>query len=304
MQSIQETESNIKIFKPYNTLFQSSLPLIKINEIFYSIKFKPSIIISNDSYLSEESETLSNSENHSINDKKMTLLNQKRTRKSKQIKNKCYKCKIEDCESLFENMNELNEHYIKNHQKIFICPYEKCKISFMSEKNLNKHIKTHNNIIKKYICPFPGCNKRFTASYNQKIHYRIHTGERPYKCEKCNNEYYDRANLKYHLRTAHQNLNCKDTICSHINCGHEFKTKKQKIMHHDKLENECRMEKNYLIRLLNNFKDCIGKICNLNDIVNYKEMKDVEKQLKITVNSVNDEEQFNAIFVDKNLKVY
>ena len=234
MQSIQETESNIKIFKPYNTLFQSSLPLIKINEIFYSIKFKPSIIISNDSYLSEESETLSNSENHSINDKKMTLLNQKRTRKSKQIKNKCYKCKIEDCESLFENMNELNEHYIKNHQKIYICPYEKCKISFMSEKNLNKHIKTHNNIIKKYICPFPGCNKRFTASYNQKIHYRIHTGERPYKCEKCNNEYYDRANLKYHLRTAHQNLNCKDTICSHINCGHEFKTKKQKIMHHDK----------------------------------------------------------------------
>ena len=64
------------------------------------------------------------------------------------------------------------------------------------------------------------------------------------------------------------------------------------------------MEKNYLIRLLNNFKDCIGKICNLNDIVNYKEMKDVEKQLKITVSSVNDEEQFNAIFVDKNLKVY
>ena len=304
MQSIQESESTIKIFKPYNTLFHSSIPLIKKNEIFYSIKFKPSIIISNDSFLLEESETLSNSENHSINEQKTQLLNQKRTRKSKQIKNKCYKCKIEDCESLFENMNELNEHYIKNHQKIYICPYEKCKISFMSEKNLNKHIKTHNNIIKKYICPFPGCNKRFTASYNQKIHYRIHTGERPYKCEKCNNEYYDRANLKYHLRTAHQNLNYKDTICSHINCGHEFKTKKQKIMHHDKLENECRMEKNYLIRLLNNFKDCIGKICNLNDIVNYKEMKDVEKQLKITVSSVNDEEQFNAIFVDKNLKVY
>ena len=62
MQSIQESESTIKIFKPYNTLFHSSIPLIKKNEIFYSIKFKPSIIISNDSFLLEESETLSNSE--------------------------------------------------------------------------------------------------------------------------------------------------------------------------------------------------------------------------------------------------
>ena len=33
-------------------------------------------------------------------------------------------------------------------------------------------------------------------------------------------------------------------------------------------------------------------------------MKDVQKQLKITINSVNDEEQFKAIFVDKNFKVY
>jgi hypothetical protein len=201
-------------------------------------------------------------------------------------------------------MNELNEHYIKIHQKIFHYPYEKYKMLFMLEKNLNKYIKKYNNIIKKYIFPFPVCNNIFTVLYNQKIHYRILIRERSYKCEKCNNEYYDRANLKYHLRTAHQNLNCKDTICSHINCGHEFKTKKQKIMHHDKLENECRMEKNYLIRLLTNFKDCIGKISNLNDIANYKEMKDVQKQLKITINSVNDEEQFKAIFVDKNFKVY
>ena len=117
-------------------------------------------------------------------------------------------------------MNELNEHYIKIHQKIFHCPYEKYIMLFMLEKNLNKYIKKYNNIIKKYIFPFPVCNNIFTVLYNQKIHYRILIRERSYKCEKCNNEYYDRINLKYHLRNAHQNLNYKDTICSHINYGH------------------------------------------------------------------------------------
>ena len=70
-------------------------------------------------------------------------------------------------------------------------------------------------------------------------------------------------------------------------------------MHHDKLECECRKEKNYLFRLLTSFKDCIDNIISIDEVCKFKEMEDVEKQLKFTKNAINDEEQFNAIFLDK-----
>ena len=66
METISKTQSDKRIFKPYkipNELITSS---IEKNEIKYQIYFKPSIILSNVS--SDESETLSNSENHSIKD--------------------------------------------------------------------------------------------------------------------------------------------------------------------------------------------------------------------------------------------
>ncbi len=73
-------------------------------------------------------------------------------------------------------------------------------------------------------------------------------------------------------------------------------------MHHDKLECECRKEKNYLIRLLTCFKDCIEKSISYDEIKAFKEEKDVEKQLLFTKKVVTDEEQFNAIFIEKNIR--
>ena len=102
---------------------------------------------------------------------------------------------------MFETNEELIEHN-KSHENLIQCQYEGCNCSFIDDKNYQKHLKSHNEIIKKYECPYPGCGKRFTALYNQKIHYRLHTGERPYKCNVCGNDYYDRANYKYHMRTA------------------------------------------------------------------------------------------------------
>ena len=212
---------------------------------------------------------------------------------------KCYKCDIEDCENLFETKEELELHK-KAHTQLFPC--SKCNLKFMSEKNLQKHFKVHCFLIKRYICPYPGCNKKFTALYNQKIHYRIHTGERPYKCDICGNNYYDRANYKYHIKTAHKICDKNDIICNHGGICHQFKSKKQKIMHHNKLEKECRLEKNYILRLITNYENTINKIKNEIKDINleeYDEFQELKKQKEKTENIIQDKELFQSIYSNK-----
>jgi uncharacterized Zn-finger protein len=204
----------------------------------------------------------------------------------------CYLCKIDDCQKLFKTNQELIEHR-KTHTQLHICPMEGCGKSFKEIINLRKHYKHHFPTEKRYYCPFEGCGKSFTASYNLTIHYRIHIGKQPYKCQKCGKCFFDRANYKYHLTSKHININSKKLICQHKNCEHKSKSIKQKLMHHDKLEEICLQEKNLLINLVMFFQK--STFCLLNETDNKNEGNKNIVYNNLNENNLEDKKILNEI---------
>ena len=70
--------------------------------------------------------------------------------------------------------------------------------------------------------------------------------------------------------------------CNH-GCNHSFKTKKQMILHHDKIDNFCFNEKKLLIKLIESYQNSVDKILseqNLNKFKNTDEYQFLQQQLK------------------------
>ncbi|GFQ84929.1 hypothetical protein TNCT_227481 [Trichonephila clavata] len=75
--------------------------------------------------------------------------------------------------------------------------------------------------LKKYVCKF--CEKAFKSKYtNLSVHIRVHTGEKPYKCDKCSMEFTWKSNLTRHNRAHTEN---RHTQFKCHQCGKQFERK-------------------------------------------------------------------------------
>ena len=83
--------------------------------------------------------------------------------------------------------------------------------------------------------------------------------------------------------------------CQH-GCHQLFKSKRQKLLHHDKLDFICHEEKSNLINLIEHFNFAINKLIPTSkEKCNYKEYLNLVKQYKRTKNLSKDPIQFEIL---------
>ena len=73
--------------------------------------------------------------------------------------------------------------------------------------------------------------------------------------------FYDKGNLKYHEKTMHLEESMEYPYsCEHMNCNAKFKTEKDKLEHHIKMEPACLKERKELIKLVRRYKLLLNRI--------------------------------------------
>jgi len=111
------------------------------------------------------------------------------------------------CERIFPNHSSMNQHIKLLHSKgekksSFLCTFETCSKSFSTKQHLKSHICVHTGI-KPYNCD--KCSKSFSSKHQLKIHIHVHTGVKPYKCDSCQKTFATKQHLQTH-KTIHSGI--------------------------------------------------------------------------------------------------
>ena len=137
--------------------------------------------------------------------------------------------KCTECDEIFDSVLKLSKHMDEEHSDlIWSCkfcsdkfsrkkflmahvrtahderPYkcDKCDKRFESEQNLQIHEKMHDKK-KKHRCEI--CGNFYSSSTALNTHMELHTmKEKPFKCEKCTSAFYNKHQLKSHVKMVHE----------------------------------------------------------------------------------------------------
>ena len=87
------------------------------------------------------------------------------------------------------------KHHIRTHADTkFQC--EQCNRVFTHPQTLRRHVLNAHNRPEKCTCTI--CGRQFGSAYSVKRHQMLHTGEKPFQCDKCGRGFVQKVDLRVH----------------------------------------------------------------------------------------------------------
>ncbi|CAH2083263.1 unnamed protein product [Euphydryas editha] len=120
-----------------------------------------------------------------------------------------YACQL--CDKKFAKANRLDEHKMAVHLKVtpITCPVPGCNFACSSRPVLRTHTRMlhrDGRLHRNHVCDV--CGKAYTTKKSLEGHLRTHTGERPFRCDKCPSTFGYEAALYNHNKLVHLKPKC------------------------------------------------------------------------------------------------
>lgn len=126
-----------------------------------------------------------------------------------------YEC--DHCRAVYDKKPSLRIHIVQKHLNVlpFVC--QTCGKRTSTLTHLKSHAKTHESGRNIQKCH---CGAKFRTALGYKLHLRIHSGDKPYKCSLCDENFLSASRRLDHVKRRHQTSREISHSCSE--CSAKF----------------------------------------------------------------------------------